>query len=343
MKRLLNTLYVTTRDTKLRVSNNAIVCERPNEEQEIRILSHTIESILCFGNTSVTTPLIQFCGEKGIALSFFSEYGRFYGRVTGPTHGNILLRRAQFHLLDAEPERRLHIVRAILGAKLRNAREVLVRGLREHASEDAQMILADSIQTIKKYAERLAGTSEIETMRALEGLAAAEYFKGFAQLIGRDTGMKFSGREKRPPKDKVNSLMSYLYTLLANDVQSALESVGLDVACGFLHSLRPGKPALALDVMEELRAPLCDRVVLALINRKQIGNESFVEKDGLFFLTKPARRVVLATWQKRKQEEIMHPVLKERIPIGLIPFAQAQLLARTVRGEADAYVPMRWR
>lgn len=344
MKQLLNTLYVTTRDTKLSVSNNAVVVTRPDSNQKLRIIGTDIDNILCFGNVSVTTPLIQYCGENGISLGFFSEYGRFYGRIEGPVHGNILLRQAQFRLLDSEPDRRLHIIKAVVSGKLRNCREVLVRAARYTADSKTGEQILKTVSFLDRENDKLREENDLETIRGIEGSSAKAYFEGFSTMLHTNQpDMQFSGREQHPPKDKINALMSYVYTLLCNDVRSALEGVGLDPACGFFHTLIPGRPALALDIMEELRSPLCDRLILSLVNRKQIGSDSFIESDGAYLLTDEARRSVIDSWQIRKQETILHPVLKERIPIGMIPFSQAQLLARYIRNENPVYIPFHWR
>ena len=342
MKKLLNTLYLLTPGSGLSLGNEALVVTVGGTEK-LRVPSLGIDSVMCFGNTSVTTPLIQYCGEKGIALSWFSENGRFYGRTVGPAHGNILLRRNQFRALD-DPDKRGAIVRSVLVGKLVNSRETLLRAAREAADAAAEEKLRQAAENIGKLGERMGGETDADTMRGLEGTAARLYFDAFPQMMKlSDPFMVFRGRSHRPPEDPVNALLSYLYTLLKNDVQSALEGVGLDPACGYLHTLRPGRPALALDIMEELRSPLCDRLALALINRKQITMQSFETPGAPYHLKEAARKTVIGAWQARKQESIMHPFLKESVPIGLIPHCQAMLLARVLRGELDVYPPFHWR
>lgn len=342
MKKLQNTLYILTPGSALSLGNEAVVVAVGGEEK-LRVPAHGIESILCFGNTTVTTPLIQYCGEKGISISWFSEYGRFYGRTVGPVHGNILLRRQQFRALE-DAERRCAIVRSVLVGKLVNSRETLLCGARETSDAEIGEQLKTAAAGIGKLGENMEEQSDVDSLRGLEGVAAKLYFEVFPLMIKtKDPAMAFHGRTHRPPEDPVNALLSYLYTLLKNDAQSALEGIGLDPACGYLHTLRPGRPALALDVMEELRSPLCDRLALALLNRGQINGKSFEKHSPPYHLTDAARKTVITAWQRRKQETIQHPFLDERVPIGLIPHCQSMLLARVLRSELDVYPPFHWR
>ena len=339
MKQLLNTLYVTTSDCRLNLSNHGIEIHKPDGEKT-RVPLVDLESILCFGSTTITTPLMAYCAEKGVSLSFFSEYGRFQSRVEGPTHGSILLRKAQFHFLENQEKEVTDLCRKIVDSKLANSREILLRSAREMGEEGQSLKKAAS--AIAEYRNRVHKAESADSIRGLEGAAAAAYFGGFSHLIREEkTGLRFEGREQHPPKDPVNGLLSYLYTLLTNDAIAALEAVGLDPQCGFFHSLRPGKPSLALDMVEPFRSPLCDRLALALIHRKQITPDSFLPDDTRF--TAEARHTVLSAWQSRKAEEIFHPELDEKIPIGLLLFAQARLLARYIRGEAEEWTSFRWR
>jgi len=338
MKQLLNTLYILTPDTYLFLENEAIGVKIGGEEK-VRVPAHTITSIYCFGNVTVSTPLIGFCGQRGISLVFLSEYGKFYGRIQGPVQGNILLRRRQFAALDDDLFCK-GLVRSILLGKLINSREFLLRARRER--KGSEEIFTESVHKIAGIAKELQESQKIDSMRGLEGAAAAAYYSAFSAMLVSEE-MTFKGRNRRPPEDPVNALLSFLYTLLKNDVQSALEGVGLDPAAGFLHTLRPGRPALALDVMEELRAPLCDRLAVALINRGQITKKHFDQLTPPVLLGENGRKVVLKAWQERKKEQIQHPFLQEKIPIGLIPHAQAMLLARVLRGELDEYPPFHWR
>ena len=338
MKQLQNTLYILTPDTYLFLQNETIAVKVGGVEK-VRIPSHTISSIYCFGNVTVSTPLIGFCGERGISLVFLSEYGRFYGRVQGPVSGNILLRRRQFAALE-DPVQRTQLVRSILLGKLANSKLFLMRQRRERPGREAE--ITPAIERLTEAARRVQDCPSVDSMRALEGVAAAAYFSAMPAMLD-GSKFQFSGRNRRPPEDPVNAVLSFLYTLLKNDVQSALEGVGLDPTAGFLHTLRPGRPALALDLMEELRAPLCDRLMLALIHRGQISEKSFDQLTAPVLLSEAGRKAVVAAWQKRKQETITHPFLGEKIPVGLIPHAQAQLLARVLRGEMDEYPPFVWR
>lgn len=338
MKQLLNTLYILTPDTYLFLENEAIGVKIGGEEK-VRVPAHTITSVYCFGNVTVSTPLIGFCGQRGISLVFLSDYGKFYGRIQGPIQGNILLRRRQFAALDDMVFGK-RLVRSILLGKLINSKEFLMRVRRERKGYEE--VFTEAIQKIARIAEELRESPNIDSMRGLEGAAAAAYYSAFsAMLVSKE--MIFEGRNRRPPEDPVNALLSFLYTLLKNDVQSALEGVGLDPAAGFLHTLRPGRPALALDLMEELRVPLCDRLAVALINRGQITKKHFDQLTPPVLLGENGRKIVLKVWQERKKEQIQHPFLQEKIPIGLIPHAQAMLLARVLRDELDEYPPFHWR
>lgn len=338
MKHLLNTLYILTEGSYLHLQNETIAVQIGGAEK-VRIPAHTIDSIYCFGDVTVSTPLIGFCGQHNITIVFFSSFGKFYGRIQGPVSGNILLRRMQFAAVD-DPVTQCRLVRHILLGKLYNSRLFLLRQSRERP-EFAQSFL-EVASRISHCAAELEKSISIEEMRGIEGAAATAYFSVFSQMLEKDT-FSFSGRNRRPPEDPVNALLSFLYTLLKNDAQSALEAVGLDPAAGFLHSLRPGRPALALDLMEELRAPLCDRMVVSLVNLGQISKKSFEQTVPPVLLSEQGRKTVIAAWQKRKQDMIVHPFLKEKIPIGLIPYTQARLLSRVLRGELDEYPPFAWR
>lgn len=338
MKQLQNTLYILTPESYLSLQNETIAVKVGGTEK-IRIPSHTICSIYCFGNVTVSTPLIGFLGQRGIGLVFFSEYGKFYGRIQGPVSGNILLRQRQFAAME-DPVQRTRLARNILMGKIANSKLFLQRQRRERPGREETFNLA--ISRLTEAAQELRDSLTVDSMRGQEGAAAAAYFSAFPAMLV-NSGFAFSGRNRRPPEDPVNALLSFLYTLAKNDVQSALEGVGLDPAAGFLHTLRPGRPALALDMMEELRAPLCDRLAITLLNRGQITEKSFEQLNPPVLLNEQGRKTVLAAWQKRKQETIRHPYLGETIPIGLIPHTQARLLARVLRDELDEYPPFVWR
>ncbi len=312
-------------------------------EEKVRVPAHTIESILCFGNTTVSTPLIRFCGQNGIALSFLSENGQFYGRIYGPVSGNILLRRQQF-LIASDPIACIRYASGFLCGKLLNEKNMLLRAARESHDSQAADRLRQAANTIAGMTEILVLGSSIDSLRGLEGAAAQTYFGCFDDMLrAKDPQLRFVQRSRRPPKNEINAVLSFVYMLLKNDMQAALEATGLDPACGFLHTLRPGRPALALDLMEELRAPLCDRFVLALFNRGQLRAKDFCNEAGQFSISENARKMILSSWQARKRESIQHPFLKEKILIGMIPFTQATLLARTLRGDLDEYPPFAWR
>lgn len=342
MRPLQNTLYVLTPDSYLFWENECIGI-RVGGEEKVRVPAHTIESILCFGNATVSTPLIRFCGQNGISLSFLSENGQFYGRIYGPVSGNILLRRQQF-LSCSDPIASIRYASGVLCGKLLNEKNILLRAARESPDPQAADRLRKAADIIAGMAGMLAQDSYLDSLRGLEGAAAQTYFGCFDDMLrAKDAQLRFVQRSRRPPKNEVNAVLSFVYMLLKNDMQAALEAVGLDPACGFLHTLRPGRPALALDMMEELRAPLCDRFVLALFNRGQLRAKDFSNEAGQFSISEKARKMILSSWQSRKRESILHPFLKEKIPIGVIPFAQATLLARTLRGDLDDYPPFIWR
>jgi CRISP-associated protein Cas1 len=347
MKHLLNVLYVVTEDSYL-CKEGETICVRVGGEEKVRVPAHTLESIVCFGHTTVSTPLIGFLGERGIGLAFLSPEGRFYGRVEGPVHGNVLLRKAQY--AAASDDRRMAALACgQIMSKIANTRNVLLRAARDQPANEQGVALGRAAKELAGIAQQLepvggAPVTGINTLRGLEGAAGAVYWGVFDHMIrtNRDD-FYFRLRSRRPPLDNMNALLSFSYALLANDVRSALESVGLDPAAGFLHTLRPGRPALALDLMEELRAWFCDRFVLSLVNLRQVQGSDFEHTATGVLLKEPARRTFIAAWQKRKREEIVHPFVEERIPIGLIPFVQAQLLARHLRGDLDAYPPFYWK
>lgn len=341
MKKVLNVLYVITQDSYISKQGETI-CVKVGGEEKVRVPAHTVEAIVILGNTTVSTPLVAFCGEKGIGLSFFSDNGRFYGRLSGPISGNVLLRHAQFAAFR-DHSAQLSLVRSFLLAKLANSRNVLMRAARESDGQQRDN-LYDAAASLAEIGKQVTMQDTVDGLRGLEGLAAKCYFNAFDHMIrSNKADFFFRERSKRPPMDNMNAILSFLYTLLANDVRSALEGVGLDPATGFLHSLRPGRPSLALDVMEELRAPLCDRLALSLVNLRQLSAKDFEQTGSGVHMTESARRQLIAAWQKRKREEIMHPYLKEKMQIGLIPHIQALLLSRHLRGDIPEYPAYLWR
>lgn len=343
MKRLLNTLFVTTPGTYLARDGETILV-RVEQETRLRLPIHTLSGIVCFGQVTASAPLMHLCGEHNVLLSFLSETGRFLGRVCGPVSGNVLLRREQYRRADC-PQKSAAIARNIICGKILNCRTVLQRCLRDYPDASG----ATAVRTASGNLARTLAFCEdhltLNELRGREGEAGATYFGVFdALIISQKDEFQFTGRSRRPPLDPVNALLSFLYTLLVHDVTAALEGVGLDPAVGFLHRDRPGRPSLALDLMEELRPMLADRLVLSLINRRQIRPRDFlIRENGAVQLTDDARKEVLVAWQKRKQEEILHPFIQEKIAIGLIPHVQALLLARHLRGDLDAYPPFLWK
>ena len=334
MRKLLNTLYITTQGSYLHKERETIVIK--NGDDKIgQLPAINVEHIMCFGQISVSPFLMGFCGESGIGLSFYTEYGKFLARVQGPQTGNVLLRRSQYRIADDETKAN-DIAKIFVAAKIANARTVLMREMRNHgenpAIKSAVLRLNDSLSNCAK-SERVAQTMGIE------GEAAANYFGVFNELL-RGSGFEFNGRVRRPPTDPVNALLSFIYALLTSECASALQGVGLDPYVGFLHQDRPGRLSLALDLLEEFRAPIADRLVLTLINRKQLQLKDFVQEgSGATRLTDDARKTVLMAYQERKQDEITQPFLNEKMAIGLLPHYQALLLARHLRGDTAYYPP----
>jgi CRISPR-associated protein Cas1 len=347
MKHLLNTLFVTTQGAYLAREGETVLV-RVEQETRLRVPVHTLGGIVCFGNVGASPFLLGLCGERGVAVAFLTERGRFLARVEGPVRGNVLLRREQYRRAD-DAERCAGIVRAIVVAKVANARTVLQRAVRDHADTPGVPALEAAAEGLAGNLRRLEGphgeAMNVDTLRGVEGEAAATYFGAFDHLIvSQKEGFRFVTRTRRPPLDPVNALLSFLYTLLTHDVVAALESVGLDPAVGFLHRDRSGRPGLALDLMEEFRPALADRLALSLINRQQVRAKGFTTTDtGAVTMDDATRKEVLVAWQTRKQEEILHPYLGEKVAVGLLPYTQALLLARHLRGDIDAYPAFFWK
>lgn len=346
MRRQLNTLYITTEGAWLRKDGANIVMEVEGEIKG-RLPAHMLESLVCIGRVLVSPPLLGYCSEQGISIAYLSPNGKFLARVEGPVSGNVLLRREQYRRTD-NTAACADIVRNVLAGKLYNQRAVLGRALRDHGekfSAEATLAVGHAHKRLKRIGDKLLAEPDINVLRGLEGEAAQAYFGVFDNLIRVKTpALRFSGRSRRPPLDAVNALLSFLYTLLTHDCRSALESVGLDPAVGFLHRDRPGRPSLALDLVEEFRPVFADRLALSLINRKQLNERDFRRMDnGAVFLKDDARKVVLTAYQERKREELQHTFLGEKAPVGLFPALQAQLLARHLRGDIDAYPPFLWK
>lgn len=336
MRKLLNTLYVTNPESYLaREGENVLV--RIDDQNIFRIPCHNLESIVCFGYPGASPALLGLCAERGITVSFLTEHGRFLARMEGPQSGNVLLRRKQYRMADNENTIPL-LAKYFITAKIMNSRAILLRGRRDHPGRVGDDITY-SITLMGSLARKVFESKNLDEVRGIEGDTAQRYFDQIDHLILEEKNAFYmKGRSRRPPLDRFNALLSLFYTLLVHECRAALESVGLDPAVGFLHRDRPGRPSLALDLMEEMRAYLGDRMALSLINRRQVCSEDFVvNRNGAVYLKSDVRKNILALWQKRKQEVIIHPYLGERIPIGLLPYVQALLLARFLRGDLDAY------
>lgn len=343
MRKMLNTLYVTTQGAYLHKEGETVVV-KVERENRLRLPIHTLSSIVCFGNVSCSPFLLGHCAEKDVAVSFMSAYGKFLARVQGPVSGNVLLRREQYRRADCEQES-AKLARMFVAGKIANSRVIVNRASRDHADKIDGVDLELTCKVFARYAKRLLTETVLDEIRGVEGRAARDYFAIFDHLIvAQKEDFIFSGRNRRPPLDRVNCLLSFLYSLLYHDVRSALESVGLDPAVGFLHRDRPGRLSLALDLMEEFRPMLADRLALSLINLGQVKKKGFtVTESGAVRMDDDTRKTLLVAYQKRKQEELEQPFLKEKIPIGMLPFAQAQLLSRYLRGDLDDYPPFLWR
>lgn len=343
MKHLLNTLYVTTQGTYLSREGETVLV-RVERETKLRIPIHTLSGIVCFGQVSCSPPLMELCGERSVAISFLSENGRFWARVQGPVSGNVLLRREQYRQSDDE-KTSAKIARVVVFAKVANSRTVLLRALRDHADQSGVSELQEAAQRLARLPEGLISQDSVNTIRGFEGDASRIYFGVFDHLIvSQKDHFFFRERNRRPPLDNMNALLSFIYTLLSHDVTSALEAVGLDPAVGYLHRDRPGRPSLALDLMEEFRPVIADRLALSLVNLQQVKGKGFRETEtGAVMMDDETRKKVLVEYQKRKQEEIQHPFLGEKVAFGLLPYVQALLLARHLRGDLDEYPPFIWK
>ena len=343
MKKLLNTLYITTPGAWLRLEGETVVISADEKELgQIPLLNLT--DIVCFNYKGVSPALMGACADRGIGLCFLTPSGKFLARLEGETRGNVLLRDEQRKLADT-PEKAAETARAFLQAKIFNCRWTLERALRDHRQRVDEAVLTTAIEAQKTCLAQLPSVSDTGGLMGVEGIAAKAYFSAFDQMIlrGEDT-FRFDGRSRRPPTDPVNALLSLTYTLLGNEICGALESVGLDPYVGFLHQKRPGRRSLALDLLEEFRAPLADRFVLTQINLGIITGEDFETKEnGAVLLKDASRKRFLASWQERKHEVIRHPFLEEKMEWGIVPYAQALLFARWLRGDMDAYPPFLWK
>lgn len=343
MKKLLNTLFVTSEDIYLSLENENIVLHKEGNEIA-RYLLHIFENILSFSYKGASPILLGKCAQLGIGVSFLTPQGKFLCRVGKSTTGNIYLRKEQFRISE-NTERSLTIEKNIVTAKLFNAKWVLSRTLREYPMRVQQEQLQTAIDRITQYINDIAYASNSDRLRGIEGNAAAEYFGVFSQMImNQKEDFDFHGRSRRPPLDNINALLSFAYAMLASNYTNALEAVGLDPYMGFMHADKPGRKSLALDLMEELRAPFADRFVISLINLKQIQKTDFdMSESGAVFLNEQGKKKFLAAWQKKKKDTITHPYLEEKIMWGLVPYYQALLLARSIRGDIDGYPPFMWK
>lgn len=342
MKHLANILYITSPEAYLSLDGENVVVKKENHPST-RLPLHNLENIVCFNYQGASPALMGACAERGVGLCFLSPNGRFQARISGKTRGNVLLRKKQYQISENEVQS-VPIAASFLLAKIANSRKVIERARRDHAMLVNTEELGKVSGALKDILPQIQQSCSRDELMAWEGNAAKRYFGIFHQLIlqQRDD-FPFTERSRRPPLDPMNALLSFFYTLLTNETASALEAVGLDPYVGFLHRDRPGRPSLALDLMEELRPVFADRLALSLVNRKQIGAKDFQTKEsGGVLLSDDARKRVLTAWQERKKEEILHPYLKERIPFGLIPHIQSMLLARYLRGDLDAYPPFFW-
>ena len=340
MKQLLNTLYVMTQGAYLSLDHETVRVE-VNGDLKLQVPLHHLGSIVTMGNVMISPFFLGKCADDGRSVVILDRNGRYKCRMVGKTSGNVLLRQAQY-LAGQDPVRTTAIAAAMTAGKVKNARNVLMRSAREAGDPVEEKQLRKSAEVQAEALFHLKTPRDVDHVRGLEGEAAAAYFDVFALMMKpaeRDS-LPMNGRNRRPPLDPVNALISFLYTLLLNDCISALEAVGLDPQMGFLHVPRPGRPSLGLDLMEEYRAFLADRLAITLINRKQVTIEHFEPRPGgAVYLNEKGRKEVLAAWQKRKQEEVEHPLLAEKLPIGLLPYLQARLLARHLRGDLESYVP----
>ncbi|MBU1244012.1 type I-C CRISPR-associated endonuclease Cas1c [Myxococcota bacterium] len=338
MKKHLNTLFVTTQGAYLHLESEAVVV-RVEKEIKLRVPVLSIAGIVCFGNVLVSPPLMGFCAEKQVGLTFLSEYGRFLARVQGPVSGNVLLRKAQYRASD-DAEAAPAVARSFLTGKLLNSRTVLQRALRDHGDKLDRPRMEEAVERLKIAQRHLEAPQNLDSLRGVEGDAAGAYFDVFDMLITTDRAhFSFDGRNRRPPRDRINCMLSFVYTILMHDVRSALEGVGLDPQVGFLHRDRPGRPGLALDMMEEFRPLIADRLVLSLVNLGKVRAGGFLLEESGVTMDDATRKAVLVAYQERKKEELTHPFLGEKVALGVVFHLQALLLARHLRGDLDAYPP----
>ena len=343
MKQHLNTLFITTQDSYLAKAGESVLV-RFEKQTKMRVPVHTLGGIVCFGRVGVSPALMGLCGQRGVAISMLTEKGGFLARINGFTAGNVLLRREQYRRAD-DATASAAIARAVICAKVANARAVLLRNARDYPDAPGKAVVDAAANRLAQVVEQAQRTADLDPLRGLEGEAANVYFAAFDHLLtAQKETFAFRTRSRRPPLDPVNALLSFLYAMLGHDARAACEAVGLDPQVGFLHRDRPGRAGLALDLIEELRPFIADRLALSLINRKQVQASGFVKAEsGGVTMDDTTRRAVLVAYQKRKQEEIVHPFLNEKVSIGLLVHLQARLLARHLRGDLDAYPAFVWK
>lgn len=343
MRKLLNTLYVTSPETYLALDGENLVV-RKDEAELIRLPLHNLEAITAFGYTGASPALMGACAKRGIDLCFLTQHGRFLARIVGEVQGNVLLRHKQ-HSANDNPMESLSIAKSVITGKLYNAKWVIERATRDHSLRLDVPKLKGVSSYLHQSCQQLQSCCDLEQVRGVEGKAAVQYFSVFDDLVlQQKEDFHFSGRNRRPPLDRINALLSFVYTLLSKEIAAALETSGLDPYVGFLHRNRPGRVSLALDLLEELRPVYADRFVLSLINKREIvANDFIIKENGAVLMKDDARKQVLNAWQTRKQTAITHPFLNEKIAWGLVPYAQSMLLARYLRGDLDAYPPFMWK
>lgn len=343
MHQILNTLYITTEGAYLRLDHETLKVE-VEKETKLQVPLHHIGGVVCFGDVMMSPSAMHRCAEDGRFLVLLDRNGRFKARVEGPVSGNVLLRCAQYEAMSNK-EKSLSIARNLVAGKIQNSRQIVLRGARENDDPSEADALRRTADALGNAVTRLPQCEDLDTLRGIEGESARAYFSTFDRMIREDREtFKLDGRNRRPPLDPINALLSFLYALTLNDCVAGAEGVGLDPQMGFLHALRPGRAALGLDLMEELRSVMADRLALTLINRRQITTKHFVKRPGgAVHLEDDGRKEVIVAYQKRKQEEITHPVLDQKMPLGLVPHIQARLLARTLRGDLEAYPPFLYR
>ncbi len=343
MKKLLNTLYVTTPESYLSLEGETVVVL--NQDKILgKIPLHNLESIVSFGYTGASPALMGECAKRNISICFMTSSGRFLARVSGKVYGNVLLRKEQYRLSDNK-EQSCQISKNFIIGKVFNSRWVIERVKREHSlSVDCNKLKKVSL-LLRNIINLIRECDSNEQLRGFEGEAASLYFSVFDDMIlNQKEHFYFKGRNKRPPLDRVNAMLSFVYTLLANNISSAIETVGLDPYVGFLHTDRPGRISLALDLMEEFRPIMADRFVLSLINKRMISPDGFsIRENGSVEMSEESRKIILTQWQQRRKEKIKHPFIEEKIEWGMVPYVQALLLARFIRGDLDAYPPFMWK